>query len=152
MGLASSEGLGSTAGGGAPSLRVPKATFTLFPKRDPERATWAVTVILRPLTIVDKAATAPLADGGGLQELTDKPCSEGHSCLPRSADLRRQNVDLLLHDRRALLRVVLPATVQVNERRRLLAAMPRCGCLILGAVRRTFCRRRHGVSCVMPNV
>ena len=57
--------------------------------------------------------------------------------------LRRRKVDLLLHDRRALLRLDLPAAVQFNERSRLLAAMARRGCLILGAARRTSCRRRH---------
>ena len=92
------------------------------------------------------------ADGGGLQELTEEPCSEDHRRLPRSADLRRRKVDPFLHARSVPLRSVFPDAVQVNERRWLLAAMPRRGCLILGAARRTFCRRRQGLHFVMPNV
>ena len=93
------------------------------------------------------------ADGGGPQELTDRSCSEGYSCLPRSAELRRRKVDLLLHEQSVLLRsVLLSAAVQVSERRWLLAATPRRGCLMLGAARRTSCLRRHRLHFVMPNV
>ena len=53
LGLASSEGLGVTERAGE-SLRVPKATLTLLPKRDRVRATWVVTVFLPPLTLPDE--------------------------------------------------------------------------------------------------
>ena len=88
-----------------------------------------------------------LRSAAGSIELTDKPCSEDHSSLPRSADLKRRKLDLLLPDRNSLLRSLLPDAVEANERRRLLAALPRRGCLTLGAVRRTSCRRRHRFRC-----
>ena len=48
---------------------------------------------LPPLTKLNEAA-----DGGGPEELTDKPCSEGNGCLPRGADYRRPKTHLLPHD------------------------------------------------------
>jgi len=36
--------------------------------------------------------------GGGLKELTDQPRFQGRRCLPRSADVRRRKVELVIQD------------------------------------------------------
>ena len=155
LGLGLNEGLGITVGGNGKVRSVPPVLLTLENQNEsnPLRADQAdrTRSCLPPRTKLNEATALRRATGP--QELTDKPCSGGHSCLPRSADLKLRKVELLLHERCTPLRsVFLSAAVQVNEWRRLLAAMPRRGCLILGAARRTFCRRRHELHFVMPNL